>query len=35
MDWNELKAASIFPVGEPNNAYARYFDGQRFPASGH
>ena len=28
MDWNELKAASIFPVGEPNNAYARYFDGQ-------
>ena len=28
MDWNELKAASIFPMGEPNNAYARYFDGQ-------
>lgn len=28
MDWNELKAASIFPVGEPNNAYARHFDGQ-------
>lgn len=28
MDWNELKAASIFPVGEPNNAYAQYFDGQ-------
>ncbi len=28
MDWNELKAASIFPVGQPNDAYARFFDGQ-------
>lgn len=28
MDWNELKAATIFPVGEPNSAYAQYFDGQ-------
>lgn len=28
MDWNELKTASIFPVGDPNDAYAQYFDGQ-------
>lgn len=28
MDWNELKATSIFPVGQPNDAYARFFDGQ-------
>lgn len=28
MDWNELKQQSIFPVGETNDAYARYFDGQ-------
>lgn len=28
MDWNELKNTSIFPVGEPNDAYAQYFDGQ-------
>lgn len=28
MDWNQLKATSIFPVGEPNEACARFFDGQ-------
>ena len=28
MDWNELKNTSIFPVGEHNDAYAQYFDGQ-------
>ena len=28
MDWKELKETSIFPVGESNDAYARYFDGQ-------
>ncbi len=28
MDWNELKQQSIFPVGEPNDTYAQYFDGQ-------
>ena len=28
MDWNELKQQSIFPVGEPNDDYAQYFDGQ-------
>lgn len=28
MDWNELKNTSIFPVGESNDAYAQYFDGQ-------
>ena len=28
MDWNELKETSIFPVGQPNDAYARFFDGQ-------
>lgn len=28
MDWKELKETSIFPVGGPNEAYARYFDGQ-------
>ena len=28
MDWNELKNTSLFPVGEPNDAYAQYFDGQ-------
>ncbi len=28
MDWNELKETSIFPVGQTNDAYARFFDGQ-------
>lgn len=28
MDWKELKETSVFPVGAPNDAYARYFDGQ-------
>lgn len=28
MDWNELQQTSLFPVGQPNDAYARYFDGR-------
>lgn len=28
MDWNELKETSVFPVGQPNDAYAQFFDGQ-------
>lgn len=28
-----FERASIFPIGEPNDAYARYFDGQSYLAS--
>lgn len=29
----EFEAHSIFPIGEPNDAYAQYFDGQSYLAS--